>query len=520
MANVQRPNVLLIMTDEQRADHVGFGGHELVSTPNLDALAGSGTRFDRAYVANPICMPNRSSILTGRMPSAHGTRVNGISLDADAMTFARVLRDNGYRTGLVGKSHLQNLGHGSEQVAHWLPRASGDAVTRPRPENWDRWENVEEHRARYVAVPEDFYGFEHVRLVGGNSASAAGHYYQWLLQQGVDPTRLQGRANAERAYGSWEQVWQTPMPEDLYPTSYIADECVEFLEGQRDQESPFLLWCSFPDPHHPFAPPRRLYDMYSPGDVPVPESFHDQHERSLPHYQAMVAQRGVPQGAFTGWAATEEQYRVAAAVQFGMITMIDEAIGRIMATLARLGLDESTVVIFTSDHGDMFGDHGLMLKHAMHYEACTRVPLVVRAPGYQAGSSDSLVSSLDIASTILDLCGVDSYRGTQGHSLEPLLSEPTRRLREALLVEEDEIFGLPGLPGPIRMRTLLTGQARLTTYAGQQAGELFDLVDDPLEMTNRWDADRSRTLRSDMSELLNQTMMSYMDEGVAPTHTA
>ncbi|MBA0126399.1 sulfatase-like hydrolase/transferase [Haloechinothrix sp. YIM 98757] len=520
MNNQDTPNILLIMTDEQRADHVGFGGHPLLHTPNLDALAAGGMRFDRAFVANPICMPNRSSILTGRVPSVHGTRVNGISLDPDSMTFARALRAEGYRTGLVGKSHLQNLGHGSEQVGAWLDHRSGDAVRRSRQEGWDRWENVERHRAEYVAVPPDFYGFDHVRLTGGNSASATGHYYQWLLEQGVDPARLQGRANASRAYASWEQVWQTAMPEDLYPTNYIADECVDFLEHRSTDDRPFLLWCSFPDPHHPFAPPERLYDMYAPDDVPVPESFGDTHERSLPHYRAMVARRGQPQGPFTGWAVTEEQYRVAAAVQFGMITMIDEAVGRILAALRRQGLDQSTVVIVTSDHGDMFGDHGLMLKHAMHYEACTRVPLVVRAPGYPAGACDSLVSSLDIASTILDLCGCDAYRGMQGRSLVPLLTEPAGRLRESLLVEEDEVFGLSGLPGPIRMRTLITEHARLTTYAGQQGGELFDLDSDALEMNNLWDRDRARSMRAELAERLNQSILSYMDDGVAPTHTA
>lgn len=520
MDEPDRPNVILIMTDEQRADHLGFGGNPLVRTPNLDALAASGTRFDRAYVANPICMPNRSSILTGRLPSVHGTRVNGIPLDWDSQTFARVLRARGYRTGLVGKSHLQNLGVGHEQILAQLGERSGDAVARQREPGWDEWEHLDRHRREYVELPEDFYGFDHVRLIGGNSANAAGHYYQWLLDRGIDPARLQGRDNAARRYEGWQQVWQTPMPEELYPTSYIADRSIDFLEQHERDASPFLLWCSFPDPHHPFAPPQRHFDMYSPGDVPVPESFYDQHDRSLPHYQHMIAQRGRPQSSFTGWAPTVEQFRVAAAVQFGMITMIDEAVGRIMASLHRLGLDRSTIIVFTSDHGDMFGDHGLMLKHAMHYEACTRVPLVVRAPGYDPGVSGSLVSSLDLASTILDLCGCPGYRGMQGQSLVPLLTQPATRLRDNVLVEEDEVFGLTGLPGPIRMRTLITDNARLTTYAGQDGGELFDLSDDRSEMNNLWERDSARTRRAELMEKLNQTMLSAMEDGVVPTHTA
>ncbi|WP_034273717.1 sulfatase family protein [Haloechinothrix halophila] len=520
MPRAGAPNVVVIMTDEQRADHVGFGGNPLVATPHLDALARSGTRFDRAFVANPICMPNRASILTGRLPSAHGTRVNGISLDPDANTFARVLRAQGYRTGLVGKSHLQNLGKGAEQVLELLAEREGDAVTRNHPHGWDQWEDVERHRHADVELPEDFYGFDHVRLVGGYSANASGHYYQWLLRQGVDPELLQGRQNAAQRYDDWNQVWQTPMPEELYPTNYIVDRSIDFLSDRAGDDEPFLLWCSFPDPHHPFAPPKRHYEMYSPSDVDLPESFADTHEHSMPHYRAMAAERGHARTFFTGWAPTEEQFRVAAAVQFGMITMVDEGVGRLMAALERLGLDDNTVVIFTSDHGDMFGDHGMMLKHAMHYEACVRVPLVVRAPGYEPGVSDALVSSLDIASTILDLCGAREYRGMQGQSLVPLLTNPRARPRETLLVEEDELFSLPGLPGPIRMRSLVTEHARLTTYAGHDDGELFDHDADPLEMRNRWHHDRSRGLRADLTDLLVQTMLAHADEGVTPTHTA
>lgn len=188
--STQRPNFLFIVTDQHRADHTGFGGNEVVQTPNLDALAARSVRFDRAYVANPICMPNRSTIMTGRLPSVHGTRQNGIPLDWQVNTFVRELGSAGYRTALVGKGHLQNMGHGVG-MEHFFP-VPGDAVASPYPKDWDSLELDERHRRERVDFPEDFYGFGHVDLTVEHGDRCSGHYYQWLLEQGVDPEKLQG----------------------------------------------------------------------------------------------------------------------------------------------------------------------------------------------------------------------------------------------------------------------------------------------------------------------------------------
>jgi arylsulfatase A-like enzyme len=523
------PNVLLIVTDQHRPDHTGFGGNPVVQTPNLDALAARGTRFERAYVSNPICMPNRSTILTGRMPSVHGVRFNGVSLDWGANTFVRTMREHGYRTGLVGKAHLQNMGHGPEVAAALIGGPSQDAFRTSWPEGWNEWEDKRRHQEGHVQLPDDWYGFDHVDLVVDHADSCSGHYYQWLIGQGFDPAVLLGPENKQESLDlGWEQIYRPGLPEELYPTTYVGQRSVEFLEEAASIAAPFFLQMSFPDPHHPFTPPGRFYDMYDPADIPLPPTFDDAHERSMPHLRNLVEARGnFPLIPVAPFAATEELYRQAAAKEYGMISMIDDVVGDVLGAIDRLGLAENTIVVFTSDHGEMFGDHGLMLKGGMHYEGCVRVPLVIA--GASASSelvpdvgqvSNSLVSSIDLPETILSLCGLPPFFGMQGLDLSPVLSDPTATVRTCVLVEEDELFDLVGSGRPLRMRTVLTNDARMTRYEGSEHGELFDLGSDPHELANLHADPAGDSLRSMMTDALLAEMIRLADDSPKPTHFA
>ena len=515
-------NFLVFLTDQQRADHVGFGGNPDLQTPNLDALARRSVVFDRAHVASPVCMPSRASLITGRMPSAHGTRINGISLDWDAATFPRVLKRAGWRTIHVGKAHWQNMGWGAHEIAGALGSTlAGDAVERDRPAGWNTWEDMERHRREWVEVPPDFYGFERVELVSGHSDYASGHYYQWARERGVELDDVRGRERAARRYDGWDQIYQSSLPEELYPTSYVTERAVANLEECARDERPFLLHCSYPDPHHPFTPPGRFYDLYDPAELALPPTFDDPHTRSMPHIRWIHERRGTQQlHPMMLWAPTEDQLRHALAAEYGMITMIDESVGTILQALSRLGLADRTVVVFTSDHGDMFGDHGLLLKLNVSYQACLRVPLLVHVPGLAPGRRDALVSGIDLAPTVLGLAGCAGYRGLQGKSMEPLLEAAAPGVRDHLVVEEDRLQGIPGLPTPTRIRTVVTESARLTLYQGVEGGELFDLASDPAELENRFDDRGSRSLRSAMSETLLAGMLELYDDGVAPTDSA
>ncbi len=514
----RRPNVVFVITDQQRADHCGFGGNDIVETPNIDRIG--GTVFDRAFVANPICMPNRATILTGRSPSRHGVRFNGISLDPDAATFVRVLREAGYRTGLVGKAHLQNMGH-MPGVGAMLFGDRRPEVDRHRPEGWDSYEDLERHRREVVDVPPDFYGFDHVDLAVDHGDGVGGHYHQWLVAQGVDRSTLEGPANATWRYDGWEQVYRTAMPAELYPTTWVTERAIAQLEAAARDGQPFFLHVGYPDPHHPFCAPAPWFDRYGPGDVEVPATFGDPHEASMPHIRGLIERRGRPHPVFTPamWAPTEDQLRHALAAQYGAIAMIDDGVGAILDALERLGLADDTIVVFTSDHGDMFGDHGLILKAAVHYEATTRVPLAIALPGAPTQRSDALVGSIDLARTILELCGAEPFHAMEGHSLVPLLDDPAGAVRDDLLIEEDEMIDIFGIGTTLRMRTVVAPEGRLTLYAGMEQGELYDHRVDPDELENRWDDPAARDLRAELVERLARRLAAADDEPV-PTHFA
>lgn len=517
-----RPSFLIFLTDQHRPDHTGFGGNEILRTPHLDALAARGMRFDRAIVSNPICMPNRSTIFTGRMPSAHGVRFNGISLDPRSATFVRTLRAHGWHTAQFGKLHLQNMGVG-EQLAKsvWKDAPATDAFDRGLPEGWDRFEDGARHQRERVEIPKDFYGLDEVDLTVNHGDQVSGHYWQWLLEQGVDPAKLQGPSHALPYTARWNQVWRTAVPEELYPTRYVALRTAAFLDRMaRTPERPFVAFCSWPDPHHPFTPPGRYFDLYDPEKIPLPETFDDPHERSMPHFRRLVERRGGQGFLVTPFSPNADQLREMAAVEYGAISMIDDGVGDVLAALERSGRAKDTVVIFTSDHGDMFGDHGLMLKAAMHYEGCIRVPLVVAAPGLRAGVSRSLVSTLDLAPTILALAGVPAYQGMQGTSLLPLLDDPSASVRDHVVVEEDEMFDLAGIGQPLRMRTLVTEDARLTLYQGSTRGEVYDLARDPFELANLWDEPAAFARRADLCERLARAQMALADTSPKPNFLA
>ena len=221
-------HILLIMTDQHRADHLHCYGNPVLSTPNLDRLAARGLRFARCYVANPSCMPNRATLLTGCLPSQHGVRYNGIPLPAQAETFVQILRQAGYHTALVGKSDV-----------HFQAPPT-------------------EHHQGNVERAQSYYGFDEVWLANGHGDTVWGHYWQWLAARHPQPRTLRGPANAPPPGRTLHlpQAWRTRVPEELYPTTYVTEQTVQYLERQTAmaRSAPFFLCCSLPDPHHPFTP--------------------------------------------------------------------------------------------------------------------------------------------------------------------------------------------------------------------------------------------------------------------------
>ena len=518
---LKKRNILLIITDQHRADHLGCYGNKIVQTPSIDRLAAKGVRFDRFYVATPICMPNRATLMTGRMPSLHGVRHNGIPLPLDATTFVEVLRESGYSTALAGKAHLQSIS--GKPIKMGLPETDpllspppfglreaiqgtlNDPVyNQELPKTWSQDD---------FEIETPFYGFDKVSLVVGHGDEVTGHYRRWLHQQHPDAASLVGKQNAFPSDTVCPQAWRTRVPEELYSTSFIEQEAIKFLNGFAQDKQPFFLQCSFPDPHHPFTPPGRYWEMYKPDDIPLPKAFDHPESEIPPHLEFLHKDLQAGRADATGntvAGVTAEQAKAAIALTYGSITMIDNAVGRILEHLEAAGLAQDTLVIFTSDHGDLMGDHKLLLKGALHYQGLVRVPCIWVDPHKPdlPSTTSTLCGTLDLAPSILRYAGISPVNGMQGKNLPDLIIDSHER---AMVIEDNPRRAYMGLPSNFMVRTLMTEKWRFSLYSGVTWGEMYDLEVDPYEFKNLWDDTNYSYVREMLMEQLLREMLALSD---------
>ncbi len=509
----RRPDFILFITDQHRADYLGCMGHPVLQTPNIDAIAAQGTLWDRFYVASPVCMPNRASLMTCRMPSSHGVRMNGIPLDARNVTFVDLLREAGYKTALVGKSHLQTF--------------SGRPPLLPRPGTRDGFhraegllsEAIRHDLASYAAeapdqdpddTPLPFYGFDHVELVTRHGDRCLGHYREWLLEREPDPDRLIGAENQLPHDYICPQAIRTALREELYSTSYIAERAVTWLEARQKDDQPFFLMVSFPDPHHPFNPPGRYWDMYDPADMATPAAFTTNDWTPPPHVAGILRDREEGRAKLGGMGAigaAEREAREAQALTCGMISMIDDAIGRVRAAPGA----GDAVQIFTTDHGDHLGDHRMLFKGAAAYEEVTRVPFIWSDPEDPAPrKTDRIGQTHDIGTTILERARIEPAIGMQGQSL---LSGG----RDAAFIQYDHQSTNPGLGMPPRVHTVRDRDWRLSMFDGVDWGELYNLNTDPGEFRNLWADPAHANQRAALTETLARLEIANADRAPFPT---
>jgi arylsulfatase A-like enzyme len=524
-----RPNFVLFITDQHRADFLGCYGHPVLRTPNIDRIARNGVRFDRFYVSNPQCMPNRATLMTGRMPSIHGVRTNGIPLPLRSNTFVDLLRVSGYATTLVGKSHLQTMFDASPDglPADFLARRRGPdrayAEAR-RPVGDEDYDQEQTGRWTYYAQQRPlsgYYGFEHVDLCTMHGDMGGGDYWLWLKARHAQPETLRGPANQLPHDYVCPQAWRTAVPEELYPTRYIEEKSVEWLERHARgwNRKPFFMQVSFPDPHHPFTPPGRYWGMYDPDDMVLPASF-DATDDPPPHLALSRATARQSGNEYHAFPVNAREAREAMALTCGMTAMIDDAVGTVLRTLDRLGLSDDTVVMFTSDHGDLLGDHAMMLKGPFHFQGLVRVPFVwadVPGRGRAGVATDALSGTIDIGQTVLDRAGIAPFNGAQGRSLLPLADGRAAERRDAFVVEEEQHAGVLGFDRPMRLRTIITDRYRMTVYRGVEWGELYDLADDPAETRNMWDSHNAREIRHELMARLAYELIDTADDSPLPT---
>ena len=453
------PNLLFLYTDEQTWRTLAAYGNDRIEMPNLDAFARTATVFDQAYCTQPVCTPSRSSILTGLYPHANGCTSNNIALDARFACLPERLPPGRARTAHYGKWHL------------------GDEVFTQH--GFDDWRSTEDGY-------EEFYS-------PGRDSEARSTYHRWLIENGLRPKNGSAFTRAEAAR----------LPEEFGKPAYLAGEASRFLRENRDR--PFALYVNFLEPHMPFFGPRD--DQYDPAAIPLPANF--EWPRANQPLRARVFAHAYYEKGMSGLPLkTEADWRRMIANYWGLCSLIDTHVGRILDTLAELGLDENTIVVFTSDHGDMMGSHRLLAKAIMFQEAI-RVPLLVRLPGQRAARRVSgPVSLVDLVPTLLDLMGAPVPDGLHGQSLRPVLEPggPETVARAAVVewngpntgvVGEDEnAYRVPeALKGSVTseqlarhaldpVRTLLTPDGWRFSLSTLGENELYNLNDDPGELRN------------------------------------
>ena len=474
------PNILWICTDQQRYDTIGALGNPHVSTPNIDRLVQDGVAFTHAFCQSPICTPSRASFLTGMYPSTVHVNGNGNEHFPDNPPLVtRMLAEAGYDCGLIGKLHLAS--------------AYG-RVERRANDGYRYWQ--------YSHAPRDDWEKGH-------------DYADWVRAKGYILGEL--IANVEG------------VPAELHQTTWCAEKTIEFIREHREQ--PWLASVNIYDPHPPFNPPQSYREMFDPSEMPGPlfreTDLEQQRKLEAADFQSKgrspdkldIKNPIVPQSPSS--LATVDADTLGArdakslqAAYYAMIKLIDDQVGRILETLEETGQREQTVILFTSDHGEMLGDHGLIQKGCRFYEGLVRVPLIFSWPGhFESGlKSDALVELLDKAPTLLELTGLKLPDRRQGRSLLPILQGEVSGDHHRDFVR-CEYYDAVDMPDGTFATMYRDRSHKLVVYHGHQHGELYDLEADPGEFENLWDEPGSQGLKLDLMKRSYDSSMLAMDRG-------
>ncbi len=457
------PNILWICTDQQRWDTLGCYGNSWVQTPHLDALAGSGVRFDQAYCQSTVCMPSRSSFLTGRYPRVTGCAQNGRDIDSRELLLPRLLRDrSGYVCGYSGKLHIT--------------RKDGENGVPPFDSGYD-----EIHWSPHL-WPE----FPHDQ------------YRAWLSKQGQE--------FHHRPVGDRGLVLES-MPEEFSQNRWCADRAIDFLARRGAANSPWMFSVNFFQPHYPFEPTAADLARYVPrlGEIPAP-NFDPGELANKPGYQLRQHRSGAASTDVYGrWVYPEmslEEHRLVRAAYWAMIDGIDREVGRMVAALDATGQRRRTIVLFMSDHGELLGDHGNYLKGPYLYDPSVRVPLIFSAPGAIAPDrvSPALVELVDLTPTLLEAAGVsDKGLHLQGRSLWPMLrgEAPLEKHKDEVVCEFTWVDGSPKFDAGSQFM-LRDHHHKIVISDHEELGELYDMAAEPLERENLWNDPKHRALRDDL----------------------
>jgi arylsulfatase A-like enzyme len=370
MAAKRKPNLILFLPDQQRADTLACYGGLKVHAPNLNKLASESVVFERAYVTHPVCTPSRSSLITGTWPHINGCTHNSVPLDRRFRVFPELLADSDYRAAYMGKWHLGEEG--------------------PAGRGFNQWISTEDH----------------------------GHYTSFLISKGITPDKPNGR---------FSELAISNLPLALSRPKFLEKHACEFIE--KHQRDPFILVVGFVEPHSPYNGPLNdehpldQIDLDLTATLPESENIPLRYRlmREWQQAEAVLDRERLPKQLFFG--ITPEEYQSIKQRYLGLVTLVDQSIGAILACLERFGLSDHTNVIHTSDHGDSLGAHHLFGKEVM-FEEAARVPFLIRLPGQTRSKMVSQpVSHIDFVPTLLELLGQPGHPQCAGKSLLPIINE-------------------------------------------------------------------------------------------------
>tara|TARA_Y100000588_G_scaffold362601_1_gene424460 strand:+ start:981 stop:2414 length:1434 start_codon:yes stop_codon:yes gene_type:complete len=438
-----RPNIIFIITDQQRFDTVSALGYEFVDTPNLDRLVNEGVSFTHAYCSSPSCAPSRASLFTGYWPHTTGVLEN---MDTWTHSWVEDLNESGYRCVNVGKMH-----------------------TMP-------WETPLGFHERYVVENKDRYRSD-----------------RWFVDEWDKALRVRGLEKPSRAtyaeLSDWEDrlgAYEWGLPEEMHPDNFVGDFASWWLDYQP-QSQPLFMQVGFPGPHPPYDPVERYVDQYMDRDLAIQE-FDPAELESQPSVYRATREKMLeynPDAVRHLANPSPEQRHRQRAYYLANVTMIDEKVGEIMQSLENNGYLDNSVVIFTSDHGDALTDHGHSQKFTF-YEPVVRVPCIVWSPSRFSGGRkcDDLIQIMDLAPTVLEMAGLEPNQSMEAQSLMPLLNGVEGAVgREYVFSEHGRDFYVVNTDFATMVRNR---EWKLVRFADHDDGILADMIQDPGEVVNLW----------------------------------
>lgn len=461
----KKPNILFITTDQQQRNTLGCYGNHLIQTPNIDELASDGLKFNRAYCENPICIPSRCTLITGKKSYNHGATLHNSSMSDEVKTIGELLSINGYDTHFIGKPHFKSQQHAGteESISDW--RAGHmDGFTGP------------------------YKGFQTCELILGHSNPLLAHYGQWLKEN--HPNAISSFCSKNLSaldVSCGNGVYYNDIPECAHSSTYVGERTCEYIKKMSKQQKPFYCFASFPDPHWPIMIPKEYMHLYDDLNIPIETEDIRNKEDLLrfPYPVGQMLKKQLP-GYDGGGHLVDNREDIPKITRayWGSVSLIDKNVGKMIQALKDYGLYDDTIIVFTTDHGEYMGSHGMMAKGGLLWEEFIHLPFIIRyGDRLMHGDTNAMLSFIDIVPTLLDLADIENNLfTTDGLSQKDVLVGKKIEMRDHVSIAHISNVS-PEITADQQCIVTKDGW-KLCYFAGSDKGLLYNLNEDPHEENN------------------------------------